>query len=163
VNGNQFFDNARNIQDEVELDLKDYLADRATRLTEQLKGQLEEAGQQAKAREEERYRSRRGEISSLIAENTLAKLEREITKLKVERQQRSFFNEEQRLEAIDRSIQEKKDEIARRTRHYEEVRYQLERERERVLKRLLPKRHTMAGGAQVFPVCVEIRLPGGAL
>jgi len=73
-----------------------------------------------------------------------------------------LFDEEQHLEAIDRSIQEKKDEIARRTRHYEEVRTQLDRERERVLKRLLPKRHTMAGGAQVFPVCVEIRLPGGA-
>jgi hypothetical protein len=163
VNGNQFFDSARDIQDEVEPDLKAYLAAHATRLTEQLKRQLEEAGQQAKAREEERYRSRRGEVSSLIAENTLAKLEREIAKLKVERQQGMLFDEEQHLETIDRSIQEKKDEIARRTRHYEEVRSQLDRERERVLKRLLPKRHTMAGGAQVFPVCVEIRLPGGAL
>ena len=65
------------------------------------------------------------------------------------------------MEAIDRSIQEKQEEIARRTRHYEEVRAQLERERERVLKHLLPRRHAMAGAAQVFPVCVEVRLPGG--
>jgi hypothetical protein len=42
------------------------------------------------------------------------------------------------------------------------VRSQLDRERERVLKLLLPKRHTMVGDAQVFPVCVEIRFPGGA-
>ena len=94
VNGNQFFDSARDIQDEVEPDLKDYLAAHAKRLTEQLKRQLEEAGQQAKAREEERYRSRRGEVSSLIAENTLTKLEREIAKLKVERQQGMLFDEE---------------------------------------------------------------------
>jgi hypothetical protein len=79
----------------------------------------------------------------------------------VERQQGLLFDEAQRLEEIDRSIQEKKDEIARRTRHYEEVRSQLERERERVLKLLLPKRHAMAGPAQVFPVTIEVRLPGG--
>jgi hypothetical protein len=26
----------------------------------------------------------------------------------------------------------------------------------------LPKRHAMSGPAQVFPVCIEVRLPGGA-
>ena len=51
---------------------------------------------------------------------------------------------------------------ARRTRHYEEVREQLEKERDRILKHLLPKRHAMSGDAQAFPICVEVRLPGGA-
>ena len=117
---------------------------------------------QARKQEEERYRSRQGEVSSLIAENTLAKLEREIEKLKAERQQGLLFDEEARLDAIDRSIEEKQEEIARRTRHYEEVRAQLERERERILRYLLPKRHAMSGAAQVFPVSIEVRLPGGA-
>ena len=116
---------------------------------------------QARKQEEERYRSRQGEVSSLIAENTLAKLEREIEKLKGERQQGLLFDEEARLDAIDRSIEEKREEIARRTRHYEEVREQLDRERDRILKYLLPKRHAMSGTAQVFPVSIELRLPEG--
>ena len=129
--------------------------------TNNLQRQLEKTGKVARTQEEERYRSRQGEVSSLIAENTLAKLEREIAKLNVQRQQGLLFDEEQRLEAIDRSIQEKQEEMARRTRHFEEVRIQLEHERERILKRLLPRRHAMAGTAQVFPVCVEVSLPGG--
>jgi len=153
---------ASDILEEIEPDLKAYLTDYAERLTRQLHRSLQKAGQEARKIEEERYRSRQGEVSSLIAENTLAKLEREITKLKVQRQQGLLFDEEQQLAAIDRSIQEKKEEIARRTRHYEEVRVQLDRERERVLKHLLPRRHIMPGSAQVFPVCIDVCLPGGS-
>jgi hypothetical protein len=152
---------ARDLLDEVTPALSHFLAAHADRLSAALTKELKNSGEQARKREEERYRSRQGEVSSLIAENTLAKLEREIARLKAERQQGLLFEEAARIDAIDRSIQEKRDEIARRTRHYEEVRDQLERERERILKNLLPKRYAMAGAAQVFPVSVEIRLPGG--
>ena len=57
---------------------------------------------------------------------------------------------------------EKEEEIKRRRQHYEEVRLQLEKERERILKYLLPRRYAMSGSAQVFPVCVEVRLPVGS-
>jgi hypothetical protein len=137
------------------------LAAYAKHLAAELRRQLEAEGIQARKQEEERYRSRQGEVSSLIVENTLAKLEREIGKLKAERSQGLLFEEAERLDAIDRSIQEKQEEVSRRKRHYEEVRAQLERERERILKYLLPKRHAMAGEAQVFPICIEVRLPGG--
>ena len=147
--------------EDVEPDLKAFLSTHAGKLTDQLNLQLEKTGAEARQNEEERYRSRQGEVSSLIAENTLAKIEREISKLKLERQQGLLFDEEQRLAAIDRSIQDKQEEVARRTSHYEEVRTQLDRERERVIKYLLPRRHAMAGTAQVFPVCIEVRLPGG--
>ncbi|MBW2065553.1 MAG: DNA helicase [Deltaproteobacteria bacterium] len=153
---------ARELLEDLEPDLREYLSEHTARLTENLRAQLEQAGKAARAQEEERYRSRQGEISTLIVENTLAKLEREIAKLKVERQQGLLFDEDRQLEAIDRSIQEKQEELARRRRHYEEVRTQLERERERILRRLLPKRHSMVDKAQVFPVCVEVRSPGGA-
>ncbi len=156
-----FITKARDIVEEVEPNLQTFLSTHAEKLTHELKWQIARAGDEALKQEEERYRSRRGEVSSLIAENTLAKLEREIAKLKVERQQGLLFDEEQRLAAIDRSIQDRQEEIARRTRHYVEVRDQLDRERERVVKYLLPKRHAMAGVAQVFPVCIEVRLPGG--
>lgn len=155
------FNDARDLIEEVEPDLKSFLSAHTDKLTAQVNQQLEAAGQTAKNREEERYRSRIGEVSSLITENTLARLEREIAKLQADRQQGMLFDQDQYLEAIDRSIQEKKEEIARRTRHYEEVRVQLDRERDRILKRLLPKRYALSGSAQVFPVCIEIRLPGG--
>jgi superfamily II DNA or RNA helicase len=151
----------REMLDDVIPELKTFLADHAERLTTQLKDQLESAGAVARKQEDERYRSRQGEVSSLIAENTLAKLEREIEKLKADRQQGFLFDGESRLDVIDRSIEEKQEEIARRKRQYEEVRAQLERERERILRYLLPKRYAMSGPAQVFPVSIEIRLPGG--
>ncbi|MFH2076656.1 MAG: helicase-related protein, partial [Pseudomonadota bacterium] len=153
---------ARDLLDEVAPDLKRFLAEFAAKLTTNLKSQLETTGVQARRQEEERYRSRQGEVSTLIAENTLGKLEREIDQLKVERRQGLLFDEEARIDAIDRSIEEKQAEIARRTRHYEEVRVQLERERERIVRVLLPRRHAMTAAAQVFPVTIEVRLPGGA-
>jgi hypothetical protein len=154
-------DLARDLIEEIEPDLKQSLAAYAKQLTADLRRQLEEEGTRARKQEDERYRSRQGEVSSLIAENTLNKLEKEIAKLKLARSQGLLFEEAERLEAIDRSIQEKQEEVARRKRHYEEVRAQLDRERERTLKYLFPHRHAMAGEAQVFPVCIEVRLPGG--
>jgi len=120
---------AQSLFEEIEPDLKAYVKKHAEELTSKLKNQLEADGAQARKHEDERYRSRQGEVSTLIAENTLAKLEREINELKNERDQGLLFDEAERLEEIDRSIEERKQEIARRTRHYEEVRTQLERER----------------------------------
>ncbi len=93
--------------------------------------------------------------------HTLKKLEREVEGLKQERLQGVLFDQEERLEHIDRSIEEKQAEINRRNSHYEELRVQLERERERIMKHLLPKRYALSGEAQVFPVSLEVRLPGG--
>ena len=142
---------ARDILEDVEPDLRRYVEQHTERLTDELHAGLKEDGVQALKREGERYRSRQGEVSTLMAENTLGKLEREIYKLKLERDQGQLFDETDRLDRIDR-----------RTRHYQEVRRQLEDERKRVLNHLLPKRHTMSGAAHAFPVCIEVRLPQGA-
>ena len=158
TNGHDHHARARDLLEEVMPDLRRFLVDHAGNLAASLKMQLERSGVQAKADEEERYRSRQGEVSTLITENTLAKIEREIEKLKVERQQGLLFDGEAKLDAIDRSIEEKQEEMARRRRHYEEVREQLERERERIVRCLLPKRHAMVGTAQVFPVAIEVRV-----
>jgi superfamily II DNA or RNA helicase len=153
---------ARSVVEEIESDLKAQITSHAAQLTRTLNAQLEETGKTARTDEEQRYRSRQAEVSTLISENTLARLEREIGELKIERQQGMLFEQALRLDEIDRSIDEKRAEIDRRTRHYTEVRDQLERERERVLKFLLPRRYAMSGSAQVFPVSIEVRLPGGA-
>jgi SNF2 family DNA or RNA helicase len=153
---------ARTVIEDIEPALKEHLKRHAAQLTRDLLAQLEETGKAARQDEEHRYRSRQAEVSTLINENTLAKLEREIESLKRERAQGMLFDEAQRLDDIDRSIDDKRAEIERRTRHHTEVREQLDRERERILKFLLPKRHAMSGPAQVFPVSIEVRLPGGA-
>ena len=150
---------AREILEEVEPDLREFLKKHTADLTRDLRRQLELDGEQARAHEDERYRSRQGEVSALIEGNTLKKLEREIDGLKAAQARGELFNEAARLEGIARSIEEREEEIARRRRHYEEVREQLEKERERILKRLLPRRFAMNGPAQVFPVTLEVRLP----
>lgn len=153
---------AREIAEEFYPDLRKILVSHAASITKSLISQLELDGVQARKREDERYRSRQGEISSLIAETTIARLEREIEILKAKKVQGFLWGIKEELDELDRSIEEKQKEVQRRRKHYEEVREQLDRERDRVLKHVLPKRFALAGSASVFPVCVEIRLPGGA-
>lgn len=155
-------DRARDVIDDVAQDMKKFLAAHAEHLTDALSKALVAAGADARQSEDERYRSRRGEVSALIAGNNLEKLQKEIVKLQTSRQQGLLFDREARLDELDRSIEEKEAELQRRTRHYEEVRAQLDREQDRILKYLLPRRHAMVGSVQVFPVSVEVRLPGGA-
>jgi replication fork clamp-binding protein CrfC len=122
---------------------------------------LSKEGQAALARENDRFQSRQGEISALIAETTLQRLEREIEALRIEAAQGTLFDPEEHLAELARSIAEKEEEVRRRRAHYEELREQLQRERDRVIRYLLPKRHALRGTAQVFPVAIEIRLPEG--
>jgi len=150
---------ARDLLDGVEQDLQQLVRHLKQELTEKLQTQLVEDGERARQEEDERYRSRQGEVSQLIAENTLAKLEREVEKLKGQRRQGQLFASEAELDELDRSIETKREEIERRRVHYEEVRKQLSDERERILNRVLPKRYALRGSAQVFPVAVETRLP----
>ena len=110
-------------------------------------------------REEERYRQRQGEVSTLIEQSSIERLTREIEELKERAAERELFDEAGRMAAIEQSIEEKIEEINRRRQHYEEIREQLQHERRRILDQLLPKRFAMASEARVFPVAVEIRLP----
>jgi len=157
----EHYELAQRLLDDVEPELRNFLREYGENLTSELKSQIELDYEQARKHEDERYRSRQGEVSSLITENTLARLEREVEELKVERMQGVLFDQEERLDRIDRSIEEKEAEIERRKNHYEEIRDQLTKERERIMDFLLPKRYALSGDAQVFPVCLEVRLPGG--
>lgn len=152
-------DRASELLDDVEPDLQDVVKQQRIELTGQLLEQLEVDGKQARKEEQDRYASRQGEVSSLIAENSLAKLEKDIARLKAERQQGRLFENESIFGDLERSLEMKQEELERRRLHYEEVREQLARERERILTRLLPKRYALQGEAQVFPVAVEVRFP----
>ena len=135
----------------------------AARLTaDAAHAQLETAGAEARQQEDERYRSRQGEVSSLIAENTLASSSAKSTSSRSSASRVCCSTRRRGSTSSTAPSRRSRRRSRAAQRHYEEVRDQLERERERILKHLLPKRHAMAGAAQVFPVAVEVRLPGGA-
>ena len=150
---------AGEIIDEVSAGLRTWLRAYKDELTKRLALQLEIDGTAARGREDERYRQRQGEVSALIEQSTLARLTREIEQLRERGRQGQLFDETERLTEIEQSIEEKQEELTRRRHHYEEIRDQLQRERTRILDYLLPARFAMAGGAQAFPVAVEVRLP----
>ena len=149
---------ATDILEDANAHLRDWLAHHQGELTRRLHSQLEADHEVARRREDERYRQRQGEVSALIEQSTLARLTREVEALAIKRRQGQLFDEAGELAAIERSAEEKRQELARRRQHYDELREQLQRERARVQGNLLPKRFTLAGTAQVFPVAVEVRL-----
>ena len=151
---------AADILEDAHAHLRDWLAGHQRELTERLHRQLEADHAVARGGEDERYRQRQGEVSALIEQSTLARLNREVDALAAKRRQGHLFDEAGQLAAIERSAEEKRQELARRRQHYEELREQLQRERARVLDLLLPQRFTLAGTAQVFPVAMEVRLAG---
>ena len=146
---------------DIEVDLKDEVKRLRNQLTSDLVDLLKTDGKKAVDDENDRFASRQGEVSELIANLSVKRLEREISQLKTERAQVLLFDDKRQLDLMDRDIQAKEDEVRRRREHYEEVREQLAKERERIINRMLPKRYALYGEAQVFPLTVEIRLPGG--
>jgi superfamily II DNA or RNA helicase len=152
---------AREIWQEIEIDVRSRLRDLQGDLTAKMGDLLDRERLEALAREQEIYQARHGELSKLIQAQTVQRLERELDALRAEVEQGVLFDPGSRLEELERSIQAKEEEIRRRISHYEELREQLGRERERVFQHVLPKRFALRGEAQVFPVAVEIRLPAG--
>ena len=139
--------------------LQGWIGTYAEQLTASLEDQLVVDHNTARQREDERYRQRQGELSALIEQSTLDRLEREIAELQHKQSQGQLFGEAEELARIDQSIDARREEIERRRYHYEEIREQLRRERTRIIDLLLPGRYALAGSAQVFPVAIEVRLP----
>lgn len=153
------WDRARELLQDVDRGLRCWLRAYRDDLTNRLLGQLKVDEASARKREGQRYRQREGEVSKLIEQSTVGRLEREIRSLMADREQRQLFDESGFLDKLDRSIEERQYEIERRRGHYKEIRTQLQRERSRILDRLLPARFALAGKASVFPITIEIRLP----
>lgn len=150
---------ARELWEEIMRGVQDWIRDKTEPLTEGMKSALQAEREGALARETERYRARQGEVSALIADTTIQRLERELAMLRSEADQGSLFDPEGNLSEMEQSIAAKEAEVQRRQSHYEELRAQLQRERERVVNHIIPKRYALRGQVQVFPVAVEIRLP----
>ena len=151
---------ARHIWEDAEPDLRTFVQSRAASLTEALKKRLEDVGRDAIKAEQERFRLRLKEVERAMSENTIAKLEKERDHLIADLRQLTLID-------IDRRVQEDRlrdleAELQRRSSHFKELLARLKAEQDRVLSLVLPKRYQLRQSAQVFPVAVEIRLPGNA-
>jgi hypothetical protein len=149
----------RDLWDEIMPDARRAVTEWTAGLTARLRAVLSEESAEAVQRERARFQSRQGELSQLIQDQTLARLEHEVEQLETQQRQGLLFDNEQRLAELARSQRAKEEELARRRGHYEDLRRLLEQERERVLGLLLPRRYAMRGEAQAFPLAVEIRFP----
>ena len=63
-------------------------------------------------------------------------------------------------EALLRQVSDREAEIELRRRHYDEVLRRLAEEEKRTLEQVLPPRYSLRGEARVYPIAIEIRLPG---
>lgn len=151
---------AREIWEMVDLDVRDAVAEMGRDLTAILSARLRVAYERARREEQERFRSRLKEVEAAMSENTLAKLAKERDALLESMQQLKLFTEFTR--ELERKVEDLEAELARRRHHFESLKEQLERERNRILEQVLPKRFRLRSEAQVFPVTVEIRLSEGA-
>ena len=109
------------------------------------------------------FQSRSAELSELIQANTIQRFEREISELQQEYQQRQLWQHNE--SDLRQAIAQKTEEITRRRLHLSEMQAALQRERERVLERVIPNRYAADSEVAVFPVSIEVRFPseGGAL
>jgi hypothetical protein len=150
---------ARAIWDDVATDARKVVDGLAQHLETTLREALETERVQVAKREQQRFQSRQGELSKLIQEQTLDRLEREIAAIEGQLAQGTLFDNERRVETLSQSRAAKEEEVGKRRGHIDGLRVELDRERRRVIEHILPRRHTLRGGVQVFPVAVEIRLP----
>jgi superfamily II DNA or RNA helicase len=149
---------AREIWDGIEDDVKAAVTALQHQLSASLTARLNDSGRVVRDLEKRRFERRRKELERAIGENQLAKLQKEADKLRAKARQMSLFSE------IDQQTQKRladlEAELVLRRTHYELVQERLADEARRSLEQLLPKRYTLRGEARVYPIAVELRLPG---
>ena len=155
---------AIDVWDEIAPDLRDALDAYGKEITGRVRQMLDAAGKVALREEKKRYDHRLKEVEAAMNETTLEKLEKEIEKIRKkvqrERQQISFLANRKAAE-LEKKLADKEDEVRRRRTHYGELIKVLAEDQERVITRMLPRRYALHAEVRVFPVAVEIRLPGG--
>ena len=149
---------AREMLESVSRELSAWLKTHKEKIDFEMKSQMDLDLKSSLKDAKDSFDSRRKELSDRIQNNTIERLEKEISD--IQNNQPWLFDELNREQ--QRNVEEKKEEIARRKKHLEEMRDSLAREQERVTKHVIPKRFSMETEVSVFPVTLEVLLPGGA-
>lgn len=153
-------DEARDLWDEVEDDVSTFVRRRQERLTQELAQRLEAAGKVVGDLEKTRFQRRRQELQKALKENQLARLQKEIAAAVKEAEQQRIFADQS--EELRKRVSDLQAELALRKTHYESVLNRLADEQRRTLELVLPRRYRLRGEARVYPIAVELRLPGDA-
>ena len=103
------------------------------------------------------FQSRAGELSELIQRASVQRIQNEIETLRQDRLSPFLF--ENLNQSVDRLIEDKETELERRVTHLNSMRAALEKERERILDRVIPNRFLLGTDVAVFPVTMEVRFP----
>jgi superfamily II DNA or RNA helicase len=150
---------AREVWDDIRDDVRGCVTDLARARTATVTSLLDAARMDAATVEAQRFDQRRAEVEAAMRQNTVTALERERDAHLAKARQLDMFRTEQetrdtiaRIRAIDDELRDRSDRLGQ---HLET----LDRERARVLDRLVPLRFRMRDTVHVYPVAVEIRLP----
>ena len=149
---------ARELWDDVSKDLKRTIKTLQSDLQADIEGQISEARVAVQQLETERFDRRISEIQK-ERENTAKQVAREAEKKRGELRQGILF-ENLRTE-MEKQLAELEAEVTLRREHYNRWLDIMRDEKKRVLQQVLPKRYALRGEARVYPIAVEIRLPGG--
>lgn len=147
---------ARDLWIDIEDDLRANVSAHTVKLSSLLHTELDAERTVARDREQSRFQSRQAELSTLITDRRLDKLERELEQLR-EEEGSLLFDPDGYTARLRVSAEEKQAELARIRRHTEDLREQLTRERDRIMTQILPRRYALRGEAQCLPVTVEVR------
>ena len=159
VNEASLANEARDLWIDIEDDLRIALSDWRDDLSARFPPLLEEDRVAALTQQEERFKSRQGEVSKLIETNQIKKLEKEIASLQQHIDQKELFDDDSRISQLANSVTAKKEEIKRRREHFESLQGILSTDRERIINHLIPRRYKLSGSVQVIPVAIDIRFP----
>ncbi len=149
---------ARHLWSEIEDSVKKFVRNLQSQLTVSLIDRMKVAGKVVLDSEKRRFDRRKRELELAIGDNSINKISKERDKLIAQARQGSLFSdmdEERQKQLADLNA-----EIALRKNHYERVQERLAEEAERTMKRVLPFRYKLRGQARVYPIAIEIRLPG---
>ncbi|PRD67097.1 DISARM system SNF2-like helicase DrmD [Malikia granosa] len=149
---------ARAIWEDIDSDVKAWLNTYRSRLTSTLAAELKAAGEVATEQEKAAFERRIREVASLQREQSIEKIKREIEERRTQQLQFSLL--EDANEKAERELRDLQDELKRRQGQFGHLLDCLTKERERIIKHVMPNRFALLGSAQVFPVTIEIRLPG---
>lgn len=149
---------AREIWDDIDHSVRTWISAYRNRLTETIGVELKAAGIEAASHEKEAFERRIREVSALQRDQSIDKLKREIEEQRTASLQYSLLDDANEL--AERRLRDLQDELKRRQGQFGDLLERLQQERDRILRHVVPNRFSLRSTAQVFPVTVEVRLPG---
>jgi DNA repair exonuclease SbcCD ATPase subunit len=149
---------ARDLWDELRDDVMKRLKVRTERLRDELDKALGAGRAAAIAEADAALTARISEVKESMKRASIKEIEKERAVLEKRAQQFQLFAADQR--EIERQLMNLEEELQRRLHRAGDLVKLLEREKKRIVGELVPARHKVgAGGIQLFPLTVEIRLP----